>query len=56
MKRPLMNEIKVEKDKQVNLDQAMLKVKLEHYFYGEMIVERENRELIEIQEKSKSDE
>ena len=56
MKRPLMNEIKVEKDKQVNLDQAMLKVKLEHYFYGEMIVERENRKFIEIQDKSKADE
>ena len=51
-----MNDIQVEKDKQVNLGQAMLKVKQEYYFYGEMIVERENRELIEIQEKSKSDE
>lgn len=38
MKRPMMNEIKVEKERQANLDSAMLKVKLEHYFYGDMLV------------------
>lgn len=30
MKRPMMNEIKVENERQANLDSAMLKVKLEH--------------------------
>jgi hypothetical protein len=47
MKRPLQNEIKAEQDRQATLDQAILKVKLEHYFYGEMIVERENRKFVE---------
>ena len=43
MKKPIINDIKIEKERQVNLESAMLKVKLEHYFYGEMLVERENR-------------
>ena len=47
MKRPLHNEIKVEKERQTTLEQAILKVKLEYYFYGEMIVERDNRKFLE---------
>ena len=47
MKRPLQNEIKAEHDRQATLDQAILKVKLEHYFYGEIIVERENRKFLD---------
>ncbi len=43
MKKPIINDIKIEKERQVSLESAMLKVKLEHYFYGEMLGERENR-------------
>jgi hypothetical protein len=48
MKKPLQLEINREQDKQKEIQQAIHKVKMENYFYGDLIVQRETLKFEEL--------